>query len=164
MNRVLTSSWSWLAITFYRLSLGFLGRRENSTDVPSYQKADVADKIANLPNGVRSDRAQGVTDVTPSSRAQAAAQLKLTDVSLKIQAQAAAPLKKRSYARKLENSGPRRPQKEKRLLSSHLLCHNGLNQQKGPSMRMGIEIALSLLVILGIVALYRHTNPPTGKK
>ena len=43
-------------------------------------------------------------------------------------------------------------------------CHNGLNQQKGPSMRMGIEIALSFLVILGIVALYRHTNPPTGKK
>jgi hypothetical protein len=31
-------------------------------------------------------------------------------------------------------------------------------------MRMGIEIALSLLVILGIFAVYRHTNPPTGKK
>src|SRR5271163_1914053 len=43
-------------------------------------------------------------------------------------------------------------------------CHNVLNQQKGPSMRMGIEIALSLLVILGLVAIYRHTNPPTGKK
>jgi hypothetical protein len=43
-------------------------------------------------------------------------------------------------------------------------CHNGLNQQKGPSMRMAIEIALSLLVILGLVVLYRHTHPPTGKK
>jgi hypothetical protein len=31
-------------------------------------------------------------------------------------------------------------------------------------MGMGIEIALSLLVILGLVALYRYTHPPTGKK